>query len=129
MRRNTAESKIVKPAGVFFQEFSSNSIRDIIAVLQIPRSSFGPVRVRIIGRVHEQILPYLFHHAPEERFVALAAEEDPAGFQVMAGRMTNEIPGIVTGILKMIVHPFHMGWDPADSAFKKRKLEILVAIQ
>ena len=104
MRHTAAGSKIVEPAGIVFQEFSSNSIRDIIAVLQIPRSSFSPVRVRIIGRVNEQILPYFFYYATEKRFVSLTAEEDPARFQVITGRATNEVPGVVARILKVIIH-------------------------
>jgi len=104
MHRNTAGSKIVKPAGIVFQELSSNSIRDIFAVLQIPRSSFGPVRVRIIGRVYELILPYFFHYATKKRFVPLTAEEDPARFQVITGRVANEVPGVIARILKVIIH-------------------------
>jgi hypothetical protein len=48
MSITAAGSKIVKPAGIIFEELSSDSIRDIIAVLQIPCSPFGPVRVRVV---------------------------------------------------------------------------------
>jgi len=47
----------------------------------------------------------------------------------MAGRMTNEITGVITGILKVVVHPFHMGGNPTDASFEEGKLEILVTIQ
>src|SRR5262245_60373429 len=73
-------SKIVKPAGIVFEEFASDSAWDIIAVLQISCSPFGSVRVRVVGRIDEQILAYFFHYATEKRFISLTSEEDPAGF-------------------------------------------------
>jgi hypothetical protein len=129
MSITAAGSKIVKPAGIVFQELSPNSIWDIVAILQILRSTFGPVRVRIIGRVNEQILPYFFYYATEKRFVSLTPEEDPARFQVIAGRAANQVPGVIAWILKVIVHPFHMSGNPTDASFQKCKLEILVAVQ
>src|SRR5262245_16635411 len=129
MRRTAAGSKVVKPASIVLQQLSSNSIRDIITVLQIPRSSFGSVRVRIVGRVHEQILTYFFHHATEKRFVSITAEEDPARLQVIAGRAANEIPGVITRILKVIIHALQMGGNPTDASFQEGKLEIRVAVQ
>ena len=43
-----AGSKIVKPAGIVFEELPSDSFRDIIAPPQILCRPFRPVRVRVI---------------------------------------------------------------------------------
>lgn len=129
MSRTAAGSKIVESAGIFFEEFASDSARDIIAVLQISCSPFGSVRVRVVGRIDEQILAYFFHYATKKRFISLTAEEDPAGFQVIAGRVANQVPRIIARILKVIIHALQMGWNPTDASFEEGKLEILIAIQ
>src|SRR4029077_18740869 len=86
-------------------------------------------RVRVIGRVDEQILPDFFHHTTEERFISLAAEKNPARFQIIAWRVAKEISGVIPWILKMIVHTFYMSWNPTDSSFEKGKFKVLIAVQ
>ena len=56
---------------------------------------------------------------PRKTFVAFAAEENPAGLEIVARRMAEQILGAVTWIVKMIVHAFDVGRHPADAAFEK----------
>src|SRR5262245_22456981 len=119
MHRHTAGSKIVEPAGIAFEELASDSARDIIAVLQIPGSPFGSVRVRVVGRIDEQILAYFCNYATEKRFISLTSEEDPAGFQVIAGRAANQVARVIARILKVIIHSLQMGWNPTDASFEE----------
>jgi hypothetical protein len=84
--------------------------------------------MRIIGRINKEILPYFFHHPAEKTFVPFAPEKDPARFEVVARRMANEVPGAVTRVLKMVVHPFHVSWHPADSAFEKGEFKVSITI-
>src|SRR3989337_104415 len=118
-RAVNARSKSVETSSVIFQQFCSNGCRDIVALFQVFSRSLRPVRVRIVGREHEKILANFLHDATEERFVSLATEKDPARFQIIARRMADQIPGAITGLVTMIVHPLHMGWHPADAAFEE----------
>ena len=86
------------------------------------RRSFGAVGVRIVGREHEKIFADFRDDLAEERLVAFAAEKNPAGFEIVAGRMADQILGAVTRVVKMIVHALDMGRHPADAAFEKGEL-------
>src|SRR4030095_11232187 len=103
--------------------------RKIAAFLQEAGSPFGAVGVGIVRRKHEEILTDFFDHSAKERFVAFAAKIDPAGLEIVARRMADQIFGAVTGIFEMVVHALNMRRHPTDAALKKRKFEILVAIQ
>ena len=85
--------------------------------------------MRVIGRKHKQIFADFLDDAVEKRLVTFATEENPAGLQVIARRMADQVFGAIAWIFKVVVHTLHVRWYPANAAFEKGKFEIPIAIE